>query len=124
MDEDYLPPKEAEDVSLSTVNLQELLEPACPRCSDVRKSKMDMYNYDSLQRQVKKTDHNLITCAKCHFKFCFRCKEACWGQWHFSSEYGCPAYSKLAQDIIYFNTLTSSEGDTKDNNIEDNTELQ
>jgi len=39
MDEDYFPPKEAEDVSLSTVNLQELLEPACPRCSDVRKSK-------------------------------------------------------------------------------------
>ena len=34
-DEDYLPPKEAEDVTLPMVNLQELLEPACPRCDVV-----------------------------------------------------------------------------------------
>ena len=34
-DEDYLPPKDAEDVTLPTVDLQELLEPACPRCDKV-----------------------------------------------------------------------------------------
>ena len=37
-DEDYLPPKEAEDVTIPAVDLQELLEPACPRCDDVSNS--------------------------------------------------------------------------------------
>ena len=37
-DEDYLPPKEAEDVTIPVVDLQELLEPACPRCDDVSNS--------------------------------------------------------------------------------------
>lgn len=36
--DDYLPPKEAEDVALPMVDLQELLEPACPRCDDVSNS--------------------------------------------------------------------------------------
>ena len=36
--EDYLPPEEAEDVALPMVDLQELLEPACPRCDKVSKN--------------------------------------------------------------------------------------
>ena len=34
-DEDYLPPKEADDVDLPETDLEELLEPPCPRCATV-----------------------------------------------------------------------------------------
>lgn len=82
-----------------------------------------------LQRQEKKTDHNLITCKNCFFKFCYRCKEPCYGQWHFNSEYGCPAYSKISQDITYFKALTSENNETENNTkdstvVDDNTGSQ
>ena len=34
-EEDYLPPKEADDVDIPETDLEELLEPPCPQCATV-----------------------------------------------------------------------------------------
>lgn len=61
-----------------------------------------------LQKQEKKSNSNMMRCRKCGFKFCYRCKEACFGQWHFS-DYGCPLNSKIQEDIDYFKSLTATD---------------
>jgi len=116
-EEDYLPPKEADDVDIPETNLEELLEPPCPRCATVSYLPCCGLIFSLLlQKLEKKSNMNWMRCNKCDFRFCYRCKEPCFGHWHFN-EYSCPRQSTIKEDIAYFNSLAVPDNDTEQKKI-------
>eukprot|EP00731_Ephydatia_muelleri_P027869 Em0019g742a len=59
------------------------LQDNCPRCN---------------QSVTKTMESNWMRCIRCNYQFCFLCREACYGAWHFD-KYGCKEKTSVAYDL-------------------------